>query len=86
MISFELYWDAKFDPLSPMSGGEWMFTIKEIESAIKKLSKPDLSKFRTWYEAFDAEKWDKQLEEDVLSGKLDKLANQSISDYKAGKG
>lgn len=62
-----------------------MFTIKEIESAVERLSKTDLSKFRAWYEEFDAKKWDKQLEEDVLSGKLDKLANQAISDYKTGK-
>ena len=63
-----------------------MFTIKEIESAIRKFPKTDLLKFRAWFEEFDAKAWDKQLEEDVSSGKLTKLANKAISDYKAGKG
>jgi len=62
-----------------------MFTIHEIEKAISKLSEEELSDFRKWFEEFDAEVWDKQFENDVKSGKLDKLAQQAILDYKAGK-
>ncbi len=62
-----------------------MITLKEIESVIKNLSKVDLSEFRAWFEEFDAKTWDKQFEEDASSGKLDKLAKQAISDFKAGK-
>ncbi len=62
-----------------------MFTVHEIEKAISKLSEEELSNFRKWFEEFDAEVWDKQFENDVKSGKLDKLTQQAISDYKAGK-
>ena len=62
-----------------------MITIQEIESVIQKLSKADLSEFRAWFEEYDARIWDKQFEEDASSGKLDKLANQAISDFNAGK-
>ncbi len=62
-----------------------MITLKEIESVIKNLSKVDLSEFRAWFEEFDAKTWDKQFEEDTSSGKLDKLDNQAISDFKAGR-
>jgi len=62
-----------------------LITIQEIESVIQKLSKADLSEFRAWFEEYDARIWDKQFEEDASSGKLDKLANQAISDFNAGK-
>ncbi|MGR3311330.1 MAG: hypothetical protein ACUZ77_11225 [Candidatus Brocadiales bacterium] len=62
-----------------------MVKLKEIESAIKNLSKVDLSEFRAWFEEFYAKTWDKQIEEDASSGKLDKPALQAISDFKAGK-
>ena len=62
-----------------------MVKLKEIESAIKNLSKVNLSEFRAWFEEFDAKTWDKQIEKDASSGKLDKPALQAISDFKAGK-
>lgn len=61
-----------------------MTKIKDIESAIEKLSKSDLSEFRAWFEEFDAKVWDMQFEEDASSGKLDKVAEQALSDYKDG--
>lgn len=62
-----------------------MSKIKDIESAIKKLSKEGLSEFRAWFEEFDAKVWDTQFEEDASSGRLDKVAEQAISDYKDGR-
>ncbi|HEY5270634.1 MAG TPA: hypothetical protein VII97_09880 [Anaerolineales bacterium] len=34
---------------------------------------------------FDAQVWDKQFEADAESGKLDKIAEQALNDYRAGK-
>ena len=62
-----------------------MTSVKEIEQAVEKLTKSELAMFRKWFEEFDAKVWDKQFEEDVASGKLDKLASQAIADYRAGK-
>lgn len=62
-----------------------MKNIKNIESAIRKLSKNDLSELRAWFEEYDAAAWDKQFEQDAASGKLDKLACEALSDYKSGK-
>lgn len=61
-----------------------MVSVKEIESAIKKLNKDELATLREWFEEFDAREWDRQLEEDVASGKLDRLAEQAITDFKSG--
>ena len=61
-----------------------MSTILEIEQAVKKLSLKDLSRFREWFEEYDAKTWDKQFEKDAKSGKLDPLANQAIADFRRG--
>lgn len=49
-----------------------MITIKEIEKAVTELSPEQLAEFRAWYEEFDAALWDRQLEVDETSGKLDR--------------
>lgn len=62
-----------------------MTTIQEIEKAVAHLPQSDLEKFRTWFNKFDADAWDKQFEEDVQSGKLDHLADQSLDDLSRGR-
>lgn len=60
-------------------------TVQEIEKAITELSPHELARFREWFEEFDARAWDEQFERDAKSGKLDKLAEKAIEDYRAGK-
>ncbi|GAN33229.1 MULTISPECIES: hypothetical protein [Candidatus Brocadia] len=43
------------------------------------------SRRKTAFEEFDAATWDKQIEEDVKSGRLDAIAEQAISDFKKGR-
>ena len=62
-----------------------MYTVQEIKLAVSQLSMADLARFREWFEEFDAQLWDAQFETDAVSGKLDELANQAISDFRAGK-
>ena len=51
-------------------------SIHEIEQAVRQLSPHDLASFRAWFAEFDAECWDRQLEEDVAAGRLDKFAEE----------
>jgi hypothetical protein len=60
-------------------------TVKEIESAVSKLSREELSVFRSWFTQFDAQSWDQQLEEDVKAGRLDQLAEEALSDLREGR-
>ena len=60
-------------------------TVKEIEQAVAQLPKEQLAEFRAWYEQFDADAWDRQIEEDVAAGKLDAVADAAIADHKAGR-
>lgn len=62
-----------------------MSTVQEIERAIAQLSKDDFAVLRKWFEEFETKMWDNQFEEDVQLGKLEKLANEAIADFRAGK-
>lgn len=60
-------------------------TVREIEQAIAQLTKDQLAEFRAWYEKFDSDVWDRQIEEDIATGKLDALADAAIADHRAGR-
>lgn len=62
-----------------------MSSVREIEQAVSRLSLEDLGRFREWFYEFDAKVWDKQFERDAKAGKLDKIANQAIADFRTGK-
>lgn len=62
-----------------------MSSVKEIEAAVSKLVREELSSFRTWFAGFDAEVWDKQFEEDVKAGRLDSLAEEALRDLDEGR-
>ena len=59
--------------------------IEKIENEIINLPQDQLRKFRAWYEAFDSNVWDEQIEHDAVTGKLDALAHAAIADHEAGR-
>jgi hypothetical protein len=59
--------------------------VQEIEQAVTRLSQQELVLFRRWFEAFDNQAWDKQIEADAKSGKLDAIADKALTEYRAGK-
>jgi hypothetical protein len=60
-------------------------SVEELEKAAAKLSRDQFASFREWFEAFAADEWDRQIEEDARNGKLDKLAREALEDVKAGR-
>ena len=62
-----------------------MTTVKEIEQAVAKLPAGDLEAFRAWFENFEASMWDKQIEQDVSTGKLDRHTDEAIKDLEEGR-
>lgn len=61
-----------------------MTNILEIEKAILKLPKQEIRKFRKWFIYQDNENWDAEIENDINSGLLNDLAQESIKDFEAG--
>jgi hypothetical protein len=62
-----------------------MSKVERAEQQVKQLSPEELAVFREWFASFDAEVWDRQLEADILAGKLDALADQALKDHAAGR-
>ncbi len=54
-----------------------MKTVQEIEQAILDLPAQDLAALRQWFAALDADRWDREIEDDVAAGKLDWLIEES---------
>ena len=60
-------------------------SVHELETAVSKLSQQDLAAFRHWFMEFDAAAWDKQFENDVIAGRLDKLGEEALADFREGR-
>jgi hypothetical protein len=60
-------------------------TIEDLEKAVSKLPPDQLAKFRDWFEAFDAARFDRKIERDAKAGKLDRLAEQALADFDKGR-
>jgi hypothetical protein len=62
-----------------------MTSISEIQAAIRALSENDFEAFSSWFDQFEEERWDRQIERDQKSGPLRDLADKARSDFAAGK-
>lgn len=59
-------------------------SVEELEKAVTKLSRDELARFRAWFEAFDADDWDRQIAADVKAGKWDALADEALASHRKG--
>jgi len=62
-----------------------MTKVEKLEREIKKLGQAELVIFREWFHEFDSQQWDRQIEKDIRSGRLDKLAEKAIAAHRAGR-
>ena len=62
-----------------------MTKLEKLEREIQELSREELANLRDWFRKYDAEAWDRQIEEDVRGGKLDRLAEEALAAHKAGR-
>ncbi|MCW5852832.1 MAG: hypothetical protein KIT87_22360 [Anaerolineae bacterium] len=60
-------------------------TIKELQREITQLPPSELAELTEWFEEFLAQTWDKQIEQDSQSGRLDALIQQAEQEYEAGR-
>lgn len=61
-----------------------MSKIEQIEAAILKLSPWELSQLASWVLDLDEQRWDEQIEQDIVAGKLDFLAQEALAEFEAG--
>ena len=64
--------------------GDRMSRLEELEAEISKLSEMEFSELRNWMLERDAEAWDRQIDRDTESGKLEGLFDKSLANHRAG--
>ena len=57
--------------------------VKALEEAVQALPPSALAEFRRWFTEFDSAAWDRQIEADFSSGKLDSLLAEAEVDFKS---
>jgi predicted transcriptional regulator len=59
-----------------------MTTLEEIEKAVSDLPVDQLAEFRAWFEEYEAGRFDQKIERDATSGRLDRLAERALADFR----
>ena len=59
--------------------------MEDLESAISRLSAEDLARFSAWFEQFMEDRWDRQIEEDIKTGRLDAAGKRADEDFETGR-
>ena len=62
-----------------------MTKVQALEQEIETLSPEEMAELRGWLDEREAEAWDREIERDAASGKLDKLFEKAMADHRAGK-
>jgi KaiC/GvpD/RAD55 family RecA-like ATPase len=68
---------------------EWrlriMARVEELANQVQRLNRDELAAFRDWFRKYDSDEWDREIEQDVLAGRLERPANEAIAEHKAGR-
>lgn len=62
-----------------------MTRLETLEREVKSLSPQELAAFRAWLAEYDWQAWDRQLEQDVAAGKLDRMAAEALAEHERGE-
>jgi succinate dehydrogenase flavin-adding protein (antitoxin of CptAB toxin-antitoxin module) len=62
-----------------------MTKLETIEKAIAELSDEERRKLRAFLDELDEQMFDAKIERDAKAGKLDKLEEEALENYRAGK-
>ena len=62
-----------------------MTKLEQLEQQIQQLSSSEFAELRKWLLERDWEEWDRQIERDASSGKLDRLFDEAREAHLQGK-
>jgi hypothetical protein len=60
-------------------------SIEDLEKTVAGLPPDQYAEFRAWFEAFEADRFDRKIERDAQAGRLDGLAEQALDDLRKGR-
>ena len=59
--------------------------IEELEPMVSRLAANEFSLFSQWFDEFRAVRWDRQIEADILAGKLDPAGQRADDDFESDR-
>ena len=62
-----------------------MSTITEIQEAVRSLPEEEFVMLASWFDQYEEERWDRQIEQDQKSGGLRSLMEKARADFQAGR-
>jgi hypothetical protein len=62
-----------------------MSKLEQIEKSVEALSDEEMKTFAEWFAELQADRWDRQIEEDAKAGRLDKFAEKALAAHRAGR-
>jgi hypothetical protein len=62
-----------------------MTTVTEIEKAVQALPEDQFAAFSSWFDEYEEQRWDSQIERDQKAGPLRDMMEKARADFKAGK-
>ncbi len=62
-----------------------MTTIAEIQEAVRTLAEEQFEAFSRWFEQYEEERWDREIERDQKAGALRSLMDKARADFEAGE-
>ncbi|HEV7406661.1 MAG TPA: hypothetical protein VGO11_27165 [Chthoniobacteraceae bacterium] len=60
-------------------------SVEDLEAHVSTLSSDELARFSQWFEEFMADQWDRQIEQDMLAGRLDAALERADEHRQAGR-
>ncbi len=62
-----------------------MTRVESLEREVEQLTPEELSAFRAWFVEHDWQVWDRQIEQDVAAGRLDRFAAEALAEFERGE-
>ncbi len=59
--------------------------LEDIKAAIQKLPAQEFRTLALWIADYEQKRWDGEIEQDLKSGRLDKLIKSALNDIKDGE-
>jgi hypothetical protein len=60
-------------------------TVEDIEKAIEKRGAREFDRLREWFDEYQAARFDEEIARDAEAGKLDRLADAAVADFRKGR-
>lgn len=62
-----------------------MSHVEDIEDAVAALEPSEFARFRAWFDALAANRFDEAIAKDASEGRIDRLAEQALADLREGR-